>query len=372
MTYDFIVIGSGSVGSAAGYYAARAGLNVLMVDNGYPPHDQGSHHGATRLMRHAYGEGGRYMPLILRAQALWDELQSRTDEEIFAKTGVLYIAPVDDPFLAQAQASAAKWGIALDTFNAQTAKACWPQVSVPHGYVAMFEPGAGFLRSETAVRTYVEQARAHGADQAFGQPVQSVTSDKTGVTVTAGNTTWQAKKALVSAGTWATKILPGLPVTPVRKVFTWHETDGRYDRADGFPGFASVMADGKMFYGFPAEDGLLKVGQHTGGQVISSPEERLPFGDVASDMSEVTDFLARILPGVGQIRHGKACTYDNTPDEDFIIDTVPEQPDVMMITGLSGHGFKFSSVLGEIASRFAQDEAVDFNLSPFRLSRVKL
>lgn len=70
MKYDLIIIGSGSVGAAAGYYATRAGLKVLMTDAHIPPHQQGSHHGDTRLIRHAYGEGEKYVPLVLRAQAL--------------------------------------------------------------------------------------------------------------------------------------------------------------------------------------------------------------------------------------------------------------------------------------------------------------
>ena len=62
-------------------------------------------------------------------------------------------------------------------------------------------------------------------------------------------------------------------------------------------------------------------------------------------------------------------TYDNTVDEDFIIDTLPGRPDTLLITGLSGHGFKFAPVLGEIASQFAQGEASSFNLAPFSLAR---
>lgn len=68
MKYDLIIIGSGSVGAAAGYYATRAGLKVLMTDAHMPPHQQGSHHGDTRLIRHAYGEGEKYVPLMLRAR----------------------------------------------------------------------------------------------------------------------------------------------------------------------------------------------------------------------------------------------------------------------------------------------------------------
>lgn len=83
MKYDLIIIGSGSVGAAAGYYATRAGLKVLMTDAHMPPHQQGSHHGDTRLIRHAYGEGEKYVPLMLRAQTLWDELSTHNEEPIF-------------------------------------------------------------------------------------------------------------------------------------------------------------------------------------------------------------------------------------------------------------------------------------------------
>lgn len=62
MKYDLIIIGSGSVGAAARYYATRAGLNVLMTDAHMPPHQHGSHHGDTRLIRHAYGEGRKVCP----------------------------------------------------------------------------------------------------------------------------------------------------------------------------------------------------------------------------------------------------------------------------------------------------------------------
>lgn len=92
MQYDLIIIGSGSVGAAAGYYARRAGLNVLMTDAHQPPHQEGSHHGSSRLIRHAYGEGEKYVPLVLRAQQLWDELVEISGEAVFERTGVINLA----------------------------------------------------------------------------------------------------------------------------------------------------------------------------------------------------------------------------------------------------------------------------------------
>ena len=89
--------------------------------------------------------------------------------------------------------------------------------------------------------------------------------------------------------------------------------------------------------------------------------------EVSSDV--FTASYSIFLPGIGGCLHGASCTYDNTVDEDFIIDTLPGRPDTLLITGLSGHGFKFASVLGEIAAQFAQGIAPQFDLTPFSLSR---
>ena len=156
-----------------------------------------------------------------------------------------------------------------------------------------------------------------------------------------------------------------LPVQPIRKIFAWFQADGRYSSKNNFPAFTGELPNGDQFYGFPAEDNELKIGKHNGGQLISTPEERKPFGAVATDGAESFSFLRNILPGIGGCLHGASCTYDNTADEDFIIDTLPGQPDTLLITGLSGHGFKFAPVLGELATRFALDEPFGFDLSAF-------
>ncbi len=174
---------------------------------------------------------------------------------------------------------------------------------------------------------------------------------------------------LVSAGTWVKRLIPTLPVTPVRKVFAWHQADGRFSEDNHFPAFTVETPDGSQYYGFPAINNELKVGRHDGGQPMDAPEQRTAFGSHDTDGSEVFRFLRRFLPGVGVCLNGEACSYDLSPDEDFIIDTLPGHPDMLIISGLSGHGFKFASVLGEIAAGFAAGHAAPFDLAPFSLAR---
>lgn len=369
MRYDLIIVGSGSVGAAAAWYSTQAGLNVLAIDAAHPPHQQGSHHGDTRLMRHAYGEGANYVPLVLRAQTLWEELQQISAERLFRRSGVINLGPENSPFLHNVKASARIWQLPLEELDASALMARWPQITVPDNYIGLFEPDAGVLHSETAVATLLRLAREAGCSQQFNTPVKAVRQLSDGVEVETTDGIYQGKKVLVSAGTWVTALFPSLPITPVRKIFAWHQADGRYSENNHFPAFTGELPNGDQFYGFPADNNELKIGKHNGGQAISTPQERSAFGRNASDGSEVFSFLRHILPGVGVCLHGASCTYDNSPDEDFIIDTLPHIPDALVITGLSGHGFKFATVLGEIACQFAQGKDSEFDLTPFRLAR---
>lgn len=371
MQYDLIIIGSGSVGSAAGYYARQAGLNVLMIDSHQPPHQEGSHHGNTRLIRHAYGEGERYVPLVLRAQKMWDEFAAASGEAVFERTGVINLGPANSEFLRNVANSARQFQLNIEEMDGQAVMARWPEIRVPHDYQAIFEPASGILRSELAIETWIRLAREAGAAQLFNCPVSAIHHQPNGIIVETVDGEYSGKKLLVSAGTWATRLLPNLPVQPVRKIFAWFQADGRYSTKNNFPAFTGELPNGDQYYGFPAEDNELKIGKHNGGQLISAPEERAPFGAVATDGSESFNFLRNVLPGIGGCLHGASCTYDNTADEDFIIDTLPEQPNTFLITGLSGHGFKFAPVLGELAVQFALGEPSEFDLTPFSLARFQ-
>lgn len=370
MVYDLIIVGSGSVGSAAGFYATEAGLNVLMIDAAFPPHRNGSHHGDTRIIRHAYGEGEKYVPMVLRAQTLWEELAVRSGAAIFHRSGVINLGPRHSDFIQTAMNSANTFRLPCETLNAAEIAARWPQFTVPADYLGVFEPQAGYLKSELAIAAYIRLSENAGCAQLFNCPVTAIQPLARGFEVmTAEGSCYQAAKLLVSAGTWVQKLIPLVPITPVRKVFSWHQADGRFSEDNHFPAFTAQSPDGSQYYGFPAIKNELKVGRHDGGQIIQTPEQRTAFGSQDTDGSEVFQFLRHFLPGVGVCLTGEACTYDRSGDEDFIIDTLPGNQDMLIISGLSGHGFKFASVLGEIAADFALGREAPFDLTPFSLAR---
>src|SRR3954468_1943671 len=91
--YDAIVLGTGGVGSAAAFHLARRGARVLGLDRFPGGHDRGSSHGETRVIRQAYFEHADYVPLLLRAYALWTELEQAAGERLLHEVGLLQVGP---------------------------------------------------------------------------------------------------------------------------------------------------------------------------------------------------------------------------------------------------------------------------------------
>lgn len=370
--YDFAIIGTGSVGSAAGYYASQKGLKVLEVDVAVPPHTQGSHHGQTRLIRHAYGEGEKYLPMLLRAQKLWDELQQKTHRDIFHQTALLNVGRQGTDFIENVEKSAQKYQLPYEKVTGDEISQRWENFNFSADYVGILEKKDGYLNSEIAIQAYLDLAREAGVEQKFDSTVQSIDFQDGIVVVTTAQQFYRAKNVLVSAGTWVKELLAKVPVQPLRKVFAWFDVaDERLNEDEGFPAYAIEINDEQTYYGFPGKDGTIKIGQHTGGQPITQRSQRTPYGDYASDKEEVLPLLQDYLKGVGPLNHGASCTYDQSPDGDFIIDQLPGHPNVQFVTGLSGHGFKFASVLGELAAKRANQEEITTDLSAFQLKRFE-
>ena len=372
--YDVAVIGAGTMGMAAAAYLSERDANTLVIDAFDPPHNKGSHHGDTRMIRHAYGEGRAYVSLVKRAQALWEDLDRTSQYTIFKKTGVLGIGPRDSAFLDETIASAEKYNLPLQRLSKGDIETRWPGLSIPDDYIGCYETESGLLYSENAIRTYRERATANGAELVMNTPVKSLSFNSDGVTIVTSEATFYAKKVIVTVGAWAKQLLPdiSLPLQPTRKVVGWFDADETLYSDATFPSFFVEDSD-RMFYGFPSLDGAgLKVGRTDGGQAIDPNLHTQDFGRYEADEGDLRHFLATYMPEAnGHLNQGKTCLYTMSDDHDFIVDFHPEHPNVLIACGFSGHGFKFGSVMGEVLSQLTLDGQTPFDLSGFRLDRFR-
>lgn len=370
MKFDCIIVGAGSIGMAAAYFLAMAGKKVCCVDAYEPPHTNGSHHGETRIIRYAYGEGEAYVPLALRAAQLWEELAAQMDEELFLQTGVMNVGDRHNPFIQTVIESAKKYNLPLEVLSAEEVMKRWPGISLPDNMIAAFEPTSGVLKVEKCVEAYKTRAIEAGASFYFNEPVRRITAGNH-VTVMTDTHTFTAEQCVVSSGAWTKQLLETmgvqLPLSPIRKTFAWYEADEQLYGDLVFPAFAFELMNA-CYYGFPSIDGAgYKIGRHDGGEPIHPNEELVPFHE--TDAVDLDDFIDHYMPHVGPLKEGKVCKYTMTPDEHFIIDRLSSTENIIVASGFSGHGFKFASVIGEIISQLVCEGKCQYDLDLFKLSR---
>jgi N-methyl-L-tryptophan oxidase len=368
--YDVIVLGAGSMGMSAGYYLTKLGIRPLLIDALDPPHTWGSHHGSTRNIRHAYTDAA-YVPLLLRAQKLWRDLEEEAELNLFYQTGLLGLSHRDDPFIQETKMSAAGHNLPLEVLPADEIQKRWPGWKVPDDVTGCFEPQGGILFSEQCIRAYRRLASTQKATLLTNCPVDDLHLHAHGVTVDTRQGSYHADKLIVSAGAWTTKLLHRLqlPLQPVRKVFAWFEVPERLYGYQHWPAFF-VKNDTRIYYGSPSvhEHGL-KVGRHDGGLPVDPDKADRTVGPNEREIGDIENFLQHWLPGAGQKKTAKACLYTLTPDEHFIIDVHPDHSHVFLAAGFSGHGFKFSSVVGEILSELVTQDRTELDISLFSLQR---
>ncbi len=366
--YDVLIAGLGAMGSAAASHLARRRLRVLGLDRFAPPHDRGSSHGQTRIIREAYFEDPVYVPMVQRAYELWRELENDSGTPLLLETGGLMIGAPDSMVVTGARHSARTHGLRHELLTAREVRERFPALQPDDDMVAVWEPRAGVLFPESCIAAHLDRARAHGADLHFGEPMLRWEPDSEGVRVFTARGEHRAGQLLISAGAWAGSLLPdlALPLKVERQVLFWFEP--RDSSAAFAPERCPVhlwQFDGRKFvYGFPLlGDGVKVAFHHDGEEAAADTVRREVTPEEVEDMRAV---VRRFLPAAdGVLRSTAVCLYTNTPDEHFWIDRHPRCPQVLIASPCSGHGFKFSPVIGEILADLVQGKRPQFDLSPF-------
>jgi len=375
VSLDCAVVGLGAMGSATLWRLARRGARVAGVDRFAPPHDRGSSHGESRIIRSAYFEDPAYLPLVRRAFALWRELEAETGETVLTLTGAAMIGPADSPLLNGSLRTAQVHHLDHELLDGKHARQALPQHRLDEGDVALVERDGGVLSPEGGVAAMLRAARQHGAQVMTGRTVERITPRLAGgVRVhLAGADPIDARHAVICAGPWTQRLLPDLPV-PLRverQVAAWFPVeDPAPFRPHAFPVFIRWLAGDRYVYGFPTLDGAtLKLAVHHEGTLVDDPDA-VPRAITEPDLQPLRDYAASRLRGVesNPVR-AITCMYTNTPDEHFVIDAVPDLPGATLVSACSGHGFKFAPAVGEAAADLALDGATAAPVAPFSLRR---
>jgi sarcosine oxidase len=238
--------------------------------------------------------------------------------------------------------------------------------------MAVWEPRAGILFPERAIQTHLDLTATLGAHLRFTEPVRKWEPFEKGVRVFTDGNSYTANHLVLSSGAWMSGLLPELrlPLTVERQVLYWFKPASHLDlfRPNQLPIFIRQYAQDRFFYGFPdLGDGVKVAFHHQGGRVdpnaLSQDVEPI-------EIDEMRRVLSDFLPAAnGELQSTAVCMYTNTPDEHFILDCHPKFPQVIVASPCSGHGFKFSPVIGETIATMIEGTQPRFDPGLFKIAR---
>jgi sarcosine oxidase len=319
-------------------------------------HTLGSSGGLSRIIRLSYYEHPDYVPLLRRAWDLWRELERESGEVLLTETGGLYAGDPQGELVAGALKSARTHQLEHEVLDAPALRARYPLFEWPHGWQGLFERQAGWLAPERCIETNLRLAEQSGARLRFEEPIERWEPTRNGVRVTTATGTFEANQLVIAAGAWMAQLAPALApeLSVERSVLFWFEPTAERQAFARLPVYIVDDTD-RLFYGFPyiVGQGVKVAGLHFGDTTDPDTVDRTAS---PRDEERVRTWLRRRMPLANGVRRdAKVCMYTNTPDANFIVDRLPGQPNVVVASACSGHGFKFSSVIGEILADLVLD-----------------
>jgi len=357
--WDAIVVGLGAIGSGAAYWLSRRlGDRVLGLEQFELGHALGAGQDHSRIIRLSYHRRD-YVRLARRAYATWAEVEAESGTRIVTTTGGLDVAPRQAAIpLGDYVSAMTTEGVPFEQLDGPDIARRWPQWRLGDEHHGLYQADAGIADPNRANAAHQRLARAHGATLLEHSPVTRLRDVSGEIDVRlADGTTHRAGHVVLAADAWTNDLLQSfdrhLPLTILESQVTYFAApDSAAFAPDRFPIW--IWMDDPSFYGFPTygEAGP-KAAEDVGGDE-ATPATRTFTRNEAS-FARLTEFLARHLPGhLGPEIVTKTCLYTLTPDRDFVLDRLPDQPNILVALG-AAHAFKFASVLARILSELVVD-----------------
>ncbi|MEV6508454.1 N-methyl-L-tryptophan oxidase [Streptomyces sp. NPDC051642] len=360
------VVGVGTMGSQAAWRLAARGAEVVGYDRFAPGHDRGAAGGDTRIFRSAHFEDSRYVPLLKHADTLWEELQRETGRELRRLTGCLLMGPTQHQQMATVLESIAEHGLDHEVLDTEALAKRFPQFRIEDGDAAVLDRHAGFIRPELTILSAARRAEELGARIHRYTPVREIVPVTNGVEIRTDAGTERFDTAVVTVGPWVNDLLPDLPweVDIRRLINAWYVPTT--DDWSGGESPAFIRTAPTHCYGLPSPDGVsVKLGLSRALHRPAGDPNRLERTVEPGELDIFTELLGRYMPGLhpDPVRlsvYMEGYTESSRP----LVGPLPGHDNLVLLAGFSGHGFKLSPAMGDIAADLALDGAspqpVDF------------
>jgi glycine/D-amino acid oxidase-like deaminating enzyme len=370
-----VVVGAGAFGGWTALYLLRGGARVTLLDAWGPGNSRSSSGGETRVIRGTYGPAQPYTQLAARAIELWREHQAQWNRKFFFPIGVLWMVEGDGAYELGSISSLKAAGIPFEELATSELARRWPQISFENVQSGIYEPHSGYLLARASAQAVVERFVSEGGEYRQAAVVNDIDNylpdEESKSLRLSDGTTIAADRFVFACGPWMGKLFPktmGPHFLSTRQEIFFFGTpagDPRYNE-----GNVPVWGDhsGHFMYGIPGnqERGFKLADDTRGPEFDPTSGERLVS---EASVKDIRKYLAYRFPGMkdAPLLESRVCQYENTKDENFVIDRHPHNQNVWMVGGGSGHGFKHGPALGEMVAKLVlNEEDAD---AVFRLAR---
>jgi sarcosine oxidase len=334
-----IVVGAGIFGGSLAHELVERGWTVTLVDRYPPGHVRAASGGESRLIRSAHGAEAWYVRSSRRAWERWLELEQETGESLLLPCGVVWLANDEAGWEAESERALRAEGVPSERLTpAETAK-LFPSFAGDDLAFGLLEPEAGVLRARDATRALVALARAKGVRFVGGE------ARAAGNGVVVDGELLDADVVVWACGAWLAALFPDHVRLRVTRQEVLHFGAPIEWSTPPVPAWVDYDA---AFYGVGDVDGRgVKVCPDREGPAFDPDrDDRTPSDEAAQT---ARDYLGRRFPTLADapLVFSRVCPYALTTDTNFLIARHPDQSDVWLLGGGSGHGFKHGPALAE-------------------------
>ncbi len=367
------IIGAGIVGLSTAYALLKQGKRrVTLLEQATVDHPGGTSHGFSRLLRFEYGSDSFYTGMVKASLDGWEQLERLAIRVLYTPTGVLTLGTKEDGFTHASYEVGRNLELPIEYLGAEQCNRRFPQFGAGAYDAIIYNAQGGVLHASACLQTLRDMVLDMGGAIVEGSRVTRISHNDRRRPVQlslASGESLCAERVVVAAGPWIHRLLPEveLPIRMTRQYLLYFADlpAARYE-AGTFPSFLA-----NNLYGFPIHrgcNGWVKAASHDFGGTVS-PDDKTP-PDHAF-ISRIRNQLAALLPELrdAPLVRIDSCMYDVTPDEHFILDRLPDDPRIVVATGLSGHGFKFGLLLGELLAGMLCETEPVMPVERFRLAR---
>ena len=340
------VVGAGIMGLSTAWALKRQGHFVTVVEQYDVPNPLGSSVDQHRLIRHTYGAKAGYAAMVDAAYPAWDRVWTDLGRSLFVQTGTLCVGQAGQGWIQDSADVLAKTDIDHEWLDRESMEKRFPLIHVRDDDRAFWLPSGGVLLANSIIEGLARYLAAHSVPIRTKSRATAIDPNRATVRLADGRAI-EADRLVVAAGPWVGRLLTGMErrVTPSRQLVAYVEPPA--DQTLAWSRMPMVL-DIDPAFGFylvpPVGVTRMKVGDHSFTLTGDPDQDREATEEEAKTLLEGCQGR---LTGFDRFRRGpvKTCFYTVEPEERFIVEPVGDAAWVM--TGFSGHGFKFGPLLGE-------------------------